>query len=189
MQITHDLAIGGLQQVIVTLCKTIDREKFDISVLCLRDLGELVPEVTKLGIDVMLLPQKKDRTDYLSFLKVSKILRKNKIDVIHTHNTQPLIDGTLGALLSGVKSIIHTDHSREFPDKRRYMFAEWLLSHFVYRMVGVSVPTSLDLVKYEKISPRKIMTILNGIDTLNYSVSVDKQKKGSKSGLTEMGLS
>lgn len=187
MQITHDLAIGGLQQVIVNLCRTIDRERFDISVLCLRHLGEFVPIVEKLGIEVVLLPQKQSGVDYLSFLKVAKLLREKKIDVIHTHNTQPLIDGTLGALLAGVKTIVHTDHSREFPDKRRYMFAEWLLSHFVYKMVGVSKPTSRDLVTYERISPRKVVTVLNGIDGSNFSVTVDKQKKRRELGITGEG--
>lgn len=187
MLITHDLAIGGLQQVIVNLCRTIDRERFDVSVLCLRHLGEFVPVVEKLGIEVVLLPQKQSGVDYLSFLKVAKLLREKKIDVIHTHNTQPLIDGTLGALLAGVKTIVHTDHSREFPDKRRYMFAEWLLSHFVYKMVGVSKPTSRDLVTYERISPRKVVTVLNGIDGSNFSVTVDKQKKRRELGITGEG--
>ena len=145
MQITHDLGIGGLPQIVVNICKTVDRDRFDLSVLCLRGLGEFVPEIEKLGIQVILLPQNVG-IDYLAFLKVAKILRDRKIDVIHTHNTQPLIDGTLGALLAGVKTIVHTDHSRQFPDKRRYMFAEWLMSHFVYKMVGVSHPTSHDLI-------------------------------------------
>ena len=70
-----------------------------------------------MGIKVFYLPQKKG-TDYFSFLKVAKILRQEKIEVIHTHNTQPFIDGTIGALLSGVKTIVHTDHARDFPDKR-----------------------------------------------------------------------
>jgi glycosyltransferase involved in cell wall biosynthesis len=187
MQITHDLDIGGLQQVIVNLCRTIDRERFDVSVLCLRHLGEFVPIIEKLGIEVILLPQKQNSVDYLSFLKVAKILREKKIDVIHTHNTQPLIDGTLGALLAGVKTIIHTDHSREFPDKRRYMFAEWLLSHFVYKMVGVSKPTSRDLITYERISPRKVVTVLNGIDGSNFGITVDKQKKRRELGITGEG--
>ena len=116
MIITHDLAIGGLQQVVVNLCRTINRDKFDVSVLCLRTLGEFVPEVEKLGIKVFFLPQKKG-TDYFSFLGVAKILRREKIEVIHTHNTQPFIDGTIGALLSGVKTIVHTDHARSFPIK------------------------------------------------------------------------
>ncbi|MDP1815254.1 MAG: glycosyltransferase, partial [Leadbetterella sp.] len=87
MQITHDLAIGGLQQVVVNICRSINRDKFDVSVLCLRELGEFVPEVERLGIKVHYLPQKVNGTDYFSFLKVAKILRQEKIDVIHTHNT------------------------------------------------------------------------------------------------------
>jgi len=177
MQITHDLAIGGLQQVVVNICRTINRDKFDVSVLCLRELGEFVPEVEQMGIKVHFLPQKHNGTDYLSFLKVAKILRKEKIDIIHTHNTQPFIDGTIGALLSGVKTIIHTDHARDFPDKRRYMFAEWLMFHFAHKVVGVSDHTSNNLVKYEHISKKKIATIVNGIDEAKYDISVDKDKK------------
>ncbi len=62
MQITHDLAIGGLQQVVVNLCRHIDRERFHVSVLCLRALGEFVPEIENMGIPVFFLPQKKAQT-------------------------------------------------------------------------------------------------------------------------------
>ena len=187
MQITHDLAIGGLQQVVVNICRTINRDLFDISVLCLRDLGEFVPEVEKLGIPVFYLPQKESGTDYLSFLKVAKILRKEKIEVIHTHNTQPLVDGTIGALMSGVKTIIHTDHARNFPDKRRYMFAEWLMSHFAHKVVGVSEHTSEDLIKYEKISRKKILTIPNGINGNRFSININKQAKRKELGIHGSG--
>jgi len=186
MQITHDLAIGGLQQVVVNICRTINRDKFNVSVLCLRAMGEFVPEVKKLGIKVFLLPQKK-RTDYFSFLKVAKILRKEKIEVIHTHNTQPFIDGTLAAFMSGVKTIVHTDHARNFPDKKRYMFAEWLMSHFAYKVVGVSEHTSQNLVRYEKISPKKIVTIMNGIDGSKYNIKIDKNQKKKELGITNSG--
>jgi len=187
MQITHDLAIGGLQQVVVNICKTIDRNTFDISVLCLRNLGEFVPEVEELGIKVFYLPQKQNGTDYFSFLKVAKILRQEKVDIIHTHNTQPFIDGTIGALLTGVKTIVHTDHARDFPDKRRYMFAEWLMSHFAYKVIGVSDHTSHNLIKHEKILPRKIITILNGIDGSKYNITINKDNKKRELGIKRCG--
>lgn len=186
MQITHDLAIGGLQQVVVNICRTINRDKFDVSVLCLRELGEFVPEIENMGIKVFFLPQKAG-TDYFSFLKVAKILRHERINVIHTHNTQPFIDGTIGALLSGVKTIIHTDHARNFPDKRRYMIAEWLMSHFAHKVVGVSDHTSNNLVKYEHISQKKIATIVNGIDESKYDISVDKDKKRTELMIPQKG--
>ncbi|MCI5164772.1 MAG: glycosyltransferase [Candidatus Electrothrix sp. GM3_4] len=188
MQITHDLAIGGLQQVVVNLCRTIDRNKFHTTVLCLRALGPLVEEIERLGIKVMLLPQKKSGTDYFSFLKVAKILRKERIQVIHTHNTQPLLDGTIGAILSGGRQrIIHTDHARQFPDKKRYMFAEWCMSHFVYKVVGVSEQTTDNLWSYEKIPRRKLMTIENGIDGSLFQISIDKQAKRKELGIPAVG--
>jgi len=187
MQITHDLAIGGLQQVVVNICRSIDRNKFDVSVLCLRDLGEFTPEIEKLGIKVFLLPKKEKVTDYLSFLKVAKILKEEQVDIIHTHNTQPFIDGTIAALLSGVKTIIHTDHARNFPDKKRYMFAEWVMSHFAYKIVGVSDHTSNNLAKYEKISLKKITTIPNGIDLSKYNIKIDKEMKRKELGISTNG--
>jgi glycosyltransferase involved in cell wall biosynthesis len=187
MLITHDLGIGGLPQVVINICEAVDRARFDVSVLCLRGLGEFVPEIEKIGIEVILLPQKPKGVDYFSFLKVAKILRDRKIDVIHTHNTQPLIDGTLGALLAGVRHIVHTDHARSFPDKRRYMFAEWLLSHFVYKIVGVSPATSHDLIKYERISPLKVTTVLNGINGSHFDVTIDRPTKKRKLGIMGNG--
>ena len=86
MIITHDLAIGGLQQVVVNICRNIDREKFEVSVLCLRELGEFTPEVEQLGIKVIFLPKKKKGTDYFPYLRMAKILRTEKIDIIHTKN-------------------------------------------------------------------------------------------------------
>jgi glycosyltransferase involved in cell wall biosynthesis len=186
MQITHDLAIGGLQKVVVNLCRTIDREVFDVSVLCLRALGTYAAEVERLGIDVALLPQK-DGTDYLSFLKVARVLRAGRIDVVHTHNTQPFVDGTIGAMLSGVRTVVHTDHARDFPDKRRYMVAEWLMSQYAYRVVGVSEHTTRNLRTYERIPPRKLETIVNGIDPAPFEVELDRGRKRRELGVAPEG--
>jgi glycosyltransferase involved in cell wall biosynthesis len=188
MIITHDLAIGGLQQVVVNICRSINREKFNVSVLCLRALGEFTPEIEVMGIKVFFLPQKEKGTDYFSFLKVARILQQEKVDVIHTHNTQPFIDGTIGSILSGRKiRIIHSDHARDFPDKKRYMFAEWLMSHFSYKIVGVSEHTTRNLIKYEKINPKKMLTIPNGIDGSKYNIDIDKDKKRKDLGINPTG--
>jgi glycosyltransferase involved in cell wall biosynthesis len=187
IQVTHDLDLGGLQQVIVNICKTIDRNRFDISVLCLRSLGCYLPELEKSGVPVTLIPQKQQGTDYLSFLKVAQHFKLMKPDVIHTHNTQPFIDGTIAAKMTGVKRIIHTDHARSFPDKCRYMFAERIMSNFAFKVVGVSDDTSRNLMKYEHISEKKITTIPNGIDSSRYDIVVDKEKKRKEIGIRQSG--
>lgn len=184
MQITHDLAIGGLQQVVVSICRNIDRDRFSVSVLCLREKGELAPELEGMGIPVFLLPRKRYGTDYFSFLKVAALLRREKTEVIHTHNKQPFIDGTLGGMIARSKTIIHTDHGRTFPDKRRYLFAEWVMSHFVYRIAAVSDKTGEDLIRYEKIRRNKIITVPNGVDQRLFEGRIESEAKKGEIGIS-----
>jgi glycosyltransferase involved in cell wall biosynthesis len=184
MQITHDLAIGGLQRVVATLCHTIDPSLFQVSVLCLRGLGPFANDIAQRGTKVQIVRQTKG-SDYLCFLKVAQALRAAEIEVIHTHNTQPFLDGTMAALLSRVRTIVHTDHAREFPDKWRYMKAERILSHFAYRVVGVSEHTSANLHRYEKIPRTKIETIPNGIDPSPFEGSIDRAAKLRELGIPE----
>lgn len=187
LQITHDLDLGGLQQVIYNICRSIDHTRFEVAVLCLRARGIYAADVEALGIPVHLLEQKPGGVDYLAFAKVARLLRELQIDVIHTHNTQPFIDGTLGAVMAGVRTIIHTDHARSFPDKFRYMVAEKIMSLFAYRVVGCSDHTSHQLITHEKISRRKVRTILNGIDPARFDLQVDRTAKRRELGLPASG--
>lgn len=173
LQVTHDLAIGGLQQVVVSLCETINREKFELSVLCLRARGELADTVERLGIPVHVLPQKPVGTDYFSFLKIAEVIKSTGAQVLHTHNTQAFIEGVLAGKLAGVSHMVHTDHGRQWPDKRRYMWAERVASHYVHKVVGVSEHTSQCLVRYERLPRSKVITIPNGVHGARYHRPID----------------
>lgn len=183
MQITHDLNIGGLQRVVVDLAKNLDKNKFVVSVCVLREGGPLEKELADDGIEVIRMPSMKNRTDYFRFWKLYKIMREKKPAIIHTHNTEPLTDGIPAALLARVPVKVHTDHARRFPDKKRYMFAEWFLSHFTSQFVAVSEDTKDHLVRYEKINPDKIKVVINGIEGKKYRVSIDKEKKKAELGI------
>lgn len=175
MQVVPDLDLGGLQQVVVSLCRKINREKYDVSVLCLNERGPFADEIEKLGIEVLLLPQVESGNDYLAFPKVARVFKEKKVQILHTHNTQPFLDSVMASWLCRIERIIHTDHARNFPDKKRYMIAEWIASHFVDKIVGVSEHTSQNLNRYEKISLKKIVTIPNGIDESVYDFVIDKK--------------
>ena len=67
------------------------------------------------------------------------------------------------------------------------MVAEWLMSQFAHKVVGVSEHTTENLIRFEKISPKKTMTIVNGIDGSKYGIVIDKGKKRKELGLKETG--
>lgn len=169
MQVTHDLGVGGLPRVVETLCRTIDPTRFEVSVLCLRGKGPLADALEADGFSVVELDRPEGRPDYFAFRRVARVLRERKIDVIHTHNTEPFVNGTIGALMAGTPVVVHTDHARPFPDMFRHMLSEHVLSYFARAMVGVSEHTTENLRRYEKIPERKLRTIINGIEGGKYA--------------------
>lgn len=186
MQITHDMSIGGLQKVVFDISTKIDKTKYEISVCCLRELGELAKELSKNNIKILQIPKNRaGRVDYLTFYKLYKILNGKNIDILHTHNTQPFTDGTIAGILARVPVIIHTDHAREYPDKKRYMIAEGVLSRLVNKVVAVSEDTKNKLIKYEKMNPNKITVIWNGINQERNIVNISKD--GKKRELNVLG--
>lgn len=174
MLVVETLGMGGMEQVVVTLARALDRDRFEPEILCLKEAGPLADVARDHGIPVHGIGYVAGRPDYLAFTKVARVLRERRVSVVHSHNTCAFIFGTLGARLAGVRTIVHTDHARAFPDRFRYMAAEYLLSHLVYRVVGVSAPTSEALHRHERIPRRKLVTVPNGIDRSRYTVALDR---------------
>ncbi|MCL4493064.1 MAG: glycosyltransferase [Nitrospirae bacterium] len=183
MHITHDLNIGGLQRVVVDIATSLEKSEYRVSVCALREEGPLKGELLDSGVKTFKIPAAGNGVDYLSFLKLFRILRKERPDIIHTHNTHPLIDGVTAAVMARVPVRIHTDHGRQFPDKKRYMFAERTLAHFTDQIVAVSEKAKKDLSSYEKLDPRGIAVIPNGIDGAKYRRKVNRADK-----LKELGI-
>ena len=67
------LHIGGAEEVTANLCKTIDKEKFDIKVCYLKEKGTVGDRIEDQGTPVIGLPRKTSgKTDYLTSLKLRK---------------------------------------------------------------------------------------------------------------------
>jgi glycosyltransferase involved in cell wall biosynthesis len=172
--ITGALAFGGLERVIVNLCRNLDKRRFKASVVCIKSRGELAGELEAENIKVISLDANRSRLiKQISWFQLAKILRMERPDIIHSHNTAAFLDAVPAYCLSPCRALIHTDHTRKFPDKRRYMIAERIASIFADRIVAVSEETRQNLMKYEHICGRKIMVINNGIEKERYDIKSD----------------
>lgn len=177
LQVTDNLGAGGLEQVVVTLCRTMDRSRFEPSVVCLSFVGALGARLAGFGVPVYQLPRRGATPNYLAFRAIARLIREQRIDVVHTHNTGAFIDGGLAALLAGRPTLVHTEHGRVFPDRLRYLVAEHLLARLAHRVVGVSEKTVTDLHRFERIARRKLALIPNGIELDAYATRIDRAAK------------
>ena len=182
LHITRTLEVGGMEEVVATLCRTVDPAQFESSVLCLRGEGPLAEELRADQVPVVSLDSDPARPDYLASLKVARVLRDVRPDVIHTHNTTALLFGVSGALLARVPWVVHTDHSRVYPERPHIRLAERFMSRWVDRFVAVSDQTADDLDRHLGISRNRILTVENGIEGARYRVRIDRAAKRSEFG-------
>jgi glycosyltransferase involved in cell wall biosynthesis len=182
LKIAHvvlSLDIGGLETLIVDMLRHLDRERFDAVVVCIRGKGVLAEQIESLGVRVYGLGGK-DRMEWGAFFKLARILRKEKVYIVHCHNTAGYFYGGIAAVLAGFKRIIYTEHGRVFPDTPRHMLAERILSWITYKIIAVSEDMKQCLIRYEKIAPSKIQVIYNGVDDETYKKREDREWRMEK---------
>jgi glycosyltransferase involved in cell wall biosynthesis len=162
VQITETLLVGGMEQVVVSLCQAMDRERWTPHVVCLKHGGPLADACAAMQVPVYVVAEHA-RNPYLAFTTLARHLRDLNAAVVHTHNTSGFIWGGLSVLLAGTPRWIHTEHGRAFPDLKRRVIAERLLSHRADAVVGVSDQATADLAQWVGIAPSKLVTIANGV--------------------------
>jgi len=99
-----------------------------------------------------------------AILKVRRLLRKNKIDVVHAHLFDASIVGLTAAKLAGIKNRIHTRHNATIhhdyhPHAVKYdRYINYLSTH----IVAISQNVKTILTDLENVNPEKISIIHHG---------------------------
>jgi sugar transferase (PEP-CTERM/EpsH1 system associated) len=161
--LVNHLDVGGLENVVFNLVRFADRSRIQPSVICLHGKGTLAPRVEKLGIEVKTL----NGTGVSRLRLMGRLirqLRRDGINVLHTHNPMPHLLGAPAALAARVPVLVHTKHGRNRPSNRRLVRLNRMASWLSNKIVGVS-RDSIDVARnVERVSPGKLELIHNGID-------------------------
>jgi len=165
IQIIPDFGFGGAEIMCEHLTYELLKQNHEVVVLSMYDNhSEIAQRMENQGVDIRYLG-KKSGFDFSMFLKMLKIFKTEKPDVIHTH----LYTGKYAfpaAVITRVKKKIHTIHSiakKELSGKDR------AINKFFYRFFNV-VPVALSkevrLTVQEEygFSEDKVPIVLNGIN-------------------------
>ncbi len=118
--------LGGAQTHVLSLLEGLDRDRYALELFTARD-GFLMRRFCGIPgvrvhrssfLDRSLSPVK----DVLALFELYFFIKKNKIDVVHTHSSKAGILGRLAAWLAGVKLIVHTVHGWSFHDCQPKLF-------------------------------------------------------------------
>jgi glycosyltransferase involved in cell wall biosynthesis len=161
--ITLGLDTGGQERLLVEFARHADRRYFDLVFLSLTTRGQLAGEIEALGWPVAALDEPPGLRPSLT-LRVATWLRRRRVQIVHTHDSKPLVYGAPAARLAGAKRIIHTRHFARLPSvSRRQTILLRTAARFVDCFVCVS-EDSAGVARSEGVRPGRVKVVHNGID-------------------------
>ena len=142
------LELGGAQKQLLSLINNLDQGKFNVYLFTAKE-GRLIPQ--DLLIDGLTLKRSEflerlinPLKDVLALAEIYCFIKKNRIQIVHTHSSKAGILGRLAAKLAQVPVIIHTVHGWSFHDYQPsmvynfYLFLERICATFTNRIIVVS---------------------------------------------------
>lgn len=176
LHLLHSLNIGGAERLVLDLCNGLKENGNFVPYVCsLTTGGNLVNEFATKGISAYSL-NKKEGLDFTIPLKLRNLIKKNYINILHTHNAGPWIYGTFTKMLSPVR-LVHTEHSNVSENDRRIFFLEKWLSYFTDIIISDSKFVADFMIFKQKINSSKIRVIYNGVDIESFSLCKDEDLK------------
>jgi glycosyltransferase involved in cell wall biosynthesis len=110
----------------------------------------------------------KRRIEYpLGMIRLARYLRRERIDIVHTHLFEPSVIGLLAGLLARTPMRIMTRHYSDYHtriNKRWHVRLDRLCTWLSHAVIAVSRHTADHLIEAERALPEKVHIVLNGID-------------------------
>lgn len=169
LRITHvaaQLDVGGMEKLLVEFARHADRQRFDLRFVSLGARGALAGDLEALGWPVFALERPAGVTVGL-IPRLASLFCDGETDVVHTHNSRPLIYGGPAAWLARVPGVVHTRHGRLLGRGKRLTSLFRSATRLANRIVCVS-HDSARLSLREGVAPNKVRVIWNGIDVSRF---------------------
>lgn len=171
MNIAHILssfAIGGQERVALDLARgqrQLGHRVIAVSLAPPPD-GQLAADFVAHGVATFTVP-KASGFDLRLPMRLAEVLRAQSIDIVHTHNPQPLIYGTLAARAAGAL-LVHTKHGAN-PDGGRKLWMRRAAGHLAAAYVAVSSTTAAIARRNRECPESRLHVIDNGIDLSRFA--------------------
>lgn len=142
LELINNAVIGGGPIHVILICKYLNRDHFQVWAGC-TPRGDLLEEIRAhsdqfISISISKVPNP------LTIWKIYKLVKKNKIQVIHTHGGVAGLWGRIAAIFAGKVALVHTLHGIHYLNykssflRRIHIYLERMLSRFTDMTICVA---------------------------------------------------
>ena len=162
--LSMSLQTGGLERLLVDFSRFHDRRRFALRFVALSGDGPPAADIRAGGCPVRVLNDTLQIRKLRTIVELSKLLRAERIQVVHTHNTFANFYGALAAKWAGVPVVLNTQHGRGCGSSWKARCQFRIANRLTQRIVGVSRDVARLCQQDDPASRNKIITIWNGIN-------------------------
>ncbi|MFH1688996.1 MAG: glycosyltransferase [Candidatus Eisenbacteria bacterium] len=175
------LIVGGAQENTIASVERVDPGRYDSQLWTGPQTGpegSLMSDARSRGIVVRVLPNMvreiNPLKDLLMLMQLTRLLRRDRFDIVHTHCSKAGILGRVAARFAGVPHVTHTHHGWSFHDRMHpllkwfFITAEKSLGPWTHPMISVSNKTTKVGLKAGIGSPSDYRLIRSGIPLRRY---------------------
>jgi len=156
----YEGSIAGVGRYLLNTLPEVDREQFNITLVILREAAALDQHLGGTGIQVRQLERSK--FDPFTLLDFIRIIRQEKIDVLHVHQYATSNFGRAAGKITGVPVVLHI-HGPDLHYPAYQKAADWLLANAVDCALAVSKSARQECLRNRSIRPERITILPNGV--------------------------
>lgn len=184
---------GGVEEHVLSLLRTINRDRFEPFVVATPKLIQLYGnDLDKSAVKVCAL-KLKGFSDLIGCLTFISFLRKYNIQIVNTHMFVASMKFSLLARLAGTPVLLETSHGVEKWRlekgfiKRNSFVIDRIVSMLQNKIIAVSYACCDDLINIKHISPKRVVVVQNGRDLSSFSPLSDEKRTALRAqyGLTD----
>ena len=183
-----NMQVGGTELNAVRTAERLDRRRFAVSVVCIRENGPLMARYKAAGIPVHSFPMASllGTESIRQAGRLIRLFRQERTEVVHSHDAYTSVYGTMCARIAGVRGVIASRRSWYSPHLQgRILRANRIAYRFADRVVGNS-PSVSRLVESEGgVKASRIVTIPNFLDPESFEPIAPAERRRM---LDEMGV-
>ena len=170
----------GVGRFFSNVLPRINKNRYNIIPCVLRKKDALNDLFMSQGINIRYLA--KAKFDPSTFMTLLKIIKEEKINILHLHQYGSSNFGRLAGFVVGVPVIIHS-HDND-PNYRLYQrIADIILAHFTDRVIAVSESAKDSTIKKRGIREDKVVVMHNAIPLDEFHELTPDQKEEERSRL------
>lgn len=170
VHVIHRLGVGGLENGLVNLINHMPPERYRHAIVCLQGYSDFSKRLKRQDVEIYDIA-KRDGHDLGAYLRLYRMFRQLRPDIVHTRNLSALESQVIAAL-AGVRARVHGVHGRDTYDlygqNRKYNLLRKLIRPFVGHYIAVSRNLADWLVATIGVAPERVSQIYNGVDSVRF---------------------